>query len=67
MATTFVLVLSIFADAENGATMSNFSLRIVSKPTPAKESLLKKTQKSVKSILDMFGLFHLDFIKKKDF
>lgn len=42
MATTFVLVLSVFAHAENRATMSNFSLRIVSKPTPAKESLLKK-------------------------
>lgn len=42
MATTSVLVPSIFADAENRATMSDFSMRIVSKPTPAKESLLKK-------------------------
>lgn len=42
MATTFVLALSISANAKNRATMSDFAVRIVSKPTPAKESLLKK-------------------------
>lgn len=42
MATTFVLALSIFANAKNTATISDFTVRIVSKPTPAKESLWKK-------------------------
>lgn len=66
MATTFVLAPSIVANVENRTTMSDFSIRIVSKPTPSKESLLKKL-KIYKKYTGYVWVILLRFYEEKRF